>query len=528
MRLAARLVWNARQQRTRPPLSKGLPAPAKRARPAPAALAVLALGLGGVGLAGLGLAGAPEAAAQSTKDTQRRLEAGRQQLDERNRAEQGLAADVGQLRLEREQLNQSLVETARLIQKGEGQLSSIEARMGELEAQEKLLKGSLAQRHDQIARLLAAMQRMGRNPPPVMITRREDALQMVRSAMMLASAFPEMRDQALALAGRLTELARVMDDIKSEGDKLKTETARLSDGRTRLAQLMETKRQSIAERQGELDKVRREAVEIARSVEDLNELIARLDKAVSAHTGQDLTGRTPPAPAETPVAAAPSPPAAATPPAVEAAPPVVAAPAAVPSPPQAVAAAPVPPAKPPAAVAPKAPERQVAAIEIAPKGSHVATLDPGRLKPARPFDQTRGQLQMPAQGRRVIAFSEKMQHGGQSKGIVIETRHSAQVTAPADAWVVFAGEFRTFGQLLIINAGDGYHILLAGLSQIDVQLGEFVLAGQPVGVMSGAAKGGKAKAADNAPVLYIEFRKDSRPIDPAPWWSPEGSQKVQG
>jgi septal ring factor EnvC (AmiA/AmiB activator) len=93
---------------------------------------------------------------------------------------------------------------------------------------------------------------------------------------------------------------------------------------------------------------------------------------------------------------------------------------------------------------------------------------------------------------------------------------------------VFAGEFRTFGQLLIINAGDGYHILLAGLSQIDVQLGQFVLAGEPVGLMSAAPKAQKTSQQGNAPVLYIEFRKDSRPVDPEPWWAAAGPQKVQG
>ena len=149
---------------------------------------------------------APQSAAPKTADeAQRRLEATRQQLDQRKRQERGLAEDVGQLRAERDQLNRNLVDTARQIQKGEAQMTGIEARLGELEVQEKLLRGSLSQRHDSIARLLAAMQRMGRNPPPVMITRREDALQMVRSAMVMAAAFPELREQALALASRLND-----------------------------------------------------------------------------------------------------------------------------------------------------------------------------------------------------------------------------------------------------------------------------------------------------------------------------------
>jgi septal ring factor EnvC (AmiA/AmiB activator) len=77
---------------------------------------------------------------------------------------------------------------------------------------------------------------------------------------------------------------------------------------------------------------------------------------------------------------------------------------------------------------------------------------------------------------------------------------------------------------LIINAGDGYHVLLAGLSHIDVQVGQFVLAAEPVGTMAPEPPG---KTQDSAPVLYVEFRKEGRPIDPDPWWF-EGSQKVQG
>lgn len=432
-------------------------------------------------------------------EAQRRLDTTRQRLDERRETEKVVTADVERLQAERQRLHQSLAETARLIQRSEGQLTAIEARQSELEAQEKLLRGSLAQRHDVIVKLLAAMQRMGRNPPPAMITRREDALQMVRSAMMLATAFPELRGKALELAGRLSELARVMADIKSETDKLKGETQRLGEAQIRLAQLNEARRLSLAERQAELDAVRREAAEIAKSVTDINELITRLDKAVTAHTGR------PTAPA--------------------------AAPPAAPAPPAEVALQmPDPGARPKAPDAPaiaRPPERPGPAFELAPKGNKVAALTPGLMKPAIPFAKARASLHLPAQGRRILAFGDKT-HNGRSKGLVLETRHGAQVTASADGWVVFAGEFRSFGQLLIVNAGDGYHMLLAGMSQIDVQLGEFVLAGQPVGLMAVAPKGSKPKGTEGAPVLYVELRKDGQPIDSQPWWVPESSKKVQG
>src|SRR5207247_11168532 len=136
----------------------------------------------------------------------------------------------------------------------------------------------------------------------------------------------------------------------------------------------------------------------------------------------------------------------------------------------------------------------------------------------------KGLLPLPVQGKRVLTFGEKTQNGGQSKGVILETRHGGQVVSPSDGWIVYAGEFRSYGQLLIINAGGGYHILLAGLSQIDVQPGQFVLAAEPVGTMSGWPQQAQPAAMNNAPVLYIEFRKDGRPIDPDPWWV-SGHQK---
>jgi len=108
---------------------------------------------------------------------------------------------------------------------------------------------------------------------------------------------------------------------------------------------------------------------------------------------------------------------------------------------------------------------------------------------------------------------------------VIKTRYGAQITSPTDGWVVYAGKFRTYGQLLIIKAGDGYHVLLAGLSRIDVQSGQFVLAAEPVGTMKSAPG---LRAGKNSPRLYVEFRKDGRPINPRPWWSASSRQRVQG
>jgi murein hydrolase activator len=446
-----------------------------------------------------------------------------------------IEANVANLDAERERLNARLVETAALIQKSEAKMTSIEGRMVELEAQEKVVRGSLGQRHGQIASLLGALQRMGRNPPPALITRREDALTMVRSAMVLSAAFPELRGQALQLTERLTELQRVMSDIRTEGDRLTTETQRLEESRVRLASLMDAKKRSITDKQQELAAVRQASAEISKNVNELGDLITRLDAAVTANVKSMAAYQATPRPQEPVDVAAVTP----TPePAAPAAAPAPAQPIKVEPPsapePSNVAAAPTtvaPPAAPPPA------ETQVAAIqppklkpqivELAPATGSLIPGPASRMSPAIAFASARGKLPLPAQGRRAIAFGERTQYGGQSKGIVIETRGGAQIVSPSDGWIVYAGEFRSYGQLLIINAGDGYHILLAGLSQIDVQPGQFVLAAEPVGTMGGATRQVSTAAPVGSPVLYIEFRKDGRPIDPDPWWA-SGQQKVQG
>jgi septal ring factor EnvC (AmiA/AmiB activator) len=449
----------------------------------------------------------PGKAPKNAEEAKKKLQKRKQELEKVQSEAKSIESDVDTLDKERESLNVKLVETAALIKKSEGQLTAIEDRLQELSAQEKLLKGSLNERHGQIAKLLSALQRMGRNPPPVLITQREDALKMVRSAMLLASAFPELGNQARALAARLNELVGVMTEIRTKGDQLRAEMGKLNDSRARLASLLEVKKATIEERQSALKKMRSAAADISASVTDLNELISRLDQAVKENTGLGAYEE------ETKRAAADLRPSVG-PGAEEAA---------------------APDDKVVTKDGRKDEETQVAVLPVPSRPSDVVELapgatlgSPGRIKPEIPFAQAQKRLPLPAQGRLVLKFSEKTQYGGQSKGIVLETRQGAQVTSPCDGWIVYAGEFRSYGQLLIINAGGGYHVLLAGLSQIDVQPGQFVLAAEPVGTMSGwSSQQAQPAAVNSAPVLYVEFRKDGTPIDPDPWWVP-GHQKVQG
>jgi septal ring factor EnvC (AmiA/AmiB activator) len=431
-----------------------------------------------IALIGLALNAPPALAQQTPGQARESLEKTRKELDQTHQRTKGLEKSVAEIQAERERLSDSLRETARIIHDSEARLTEIERQQAILAEQEHKIRGQLSARHGKIAVLLGAMQRMGRNPPPVLITRREDALQMVRSAMILARAFPELAEQATILSSRLAELVKIMEASKAQSEILRAETARHEVERTRIAQLIETRRQSLAEYQPALDAARRQAVETAKRIEDLTTLIASLDAK-----GGSIT----------PVPGQPAPPL--------------------------LSAEKPPSARPAGSPVQASPKSGPAMAQLVPSASQLAALSSVPMRPALPFAQTKGSLPLPAQGKRVLGYGDKTQFGTQSMGVVLETRHSAQVRSPCDGSVLWAGPFRTWGQLLIINAEDGYHILLAGLSQIDVQVGQFVLAGEPVGLMSAAPKSQSAKSEGNAPVLYVEFRKDNRPIDPDPWWA---------
>jgi len=137
-----------------------------------------------------------------------------------------------------------------------------------------------------------------------------------------------------------------------------------------------------------------------------------------------------------------------------------------------------------------------------------------------PFSKARGKMIFPVRGHLVTRYGEIGGATGlAARGLTITTRKEARIVAPYDGEVVFAGLFRGYGQLLIIAHGEGYHILLAGLSRIDSAVGQTLLAGEPVGVM------GRAESGD--PSLYIELRRKGEPINLLPWLA-ANHEKVSG
>jgi septal ring factor EnvC (AmiA/AmiB activator) len=392
------------------------------------------------------------------------LEAARAELKRNAESEAKLRAEVEQFGDDRKKLNTALIGTAARIRDVEVRLTATETRMQPLEQQEKDMRRSLDERRDIIAEILAALQRMGRRPPPALLVTPEDAAKAVRSAIVLGAVVPEMRAHADRIASDLTELQKLRTAIGSERTKLSTDLKALSEEQRRMTLLIEERQKQQAESEKALSERRDQAGSLAKQVDNLRDLVSRLE------AGLDNA------------------------------------------------------AKAARAVPPPGDQKGLSRPALA------ALSDPGRLSPAIAFGSARGALPMPVNGVKIRDFGAPDGIGGSERGISVATRAGAQVTVPCDGWVVYAGPFRSYGQLLILNAGDGYHVVLAGMERISVEIGQFVLTGEPVAVMgSGLTQVAAASPVGTSqPVLYVEFRKDGSPVDPGPWWAKKESEKVRG
>ncbi len=417
----------------------------------------------------------------SREEAQKKLDETSQKLQSSRAQEQGLAQDVVALAEARAKLNTELIEAGTRVQASEAKLSETEAKLTELTDQVTVIRNSITERKETIVKMLSAMQRIGRTPPPAIVTRRDDALAMVRSAMLLAEVFPELKYQADNLSQELDGLVTLENGIREQRDAEKGATDSLAAEQSRIDQLLEEKKTKLAQSEVELAATRQAAEQQAAAVTELNDLIARLDQQIAKAQVAQYDAEVA---AEQALRAREQQRALATP-------------------------------------------GNEAVVEIKPESTKVAFASPSRMKPAMPFEAAKGTLALPAQGKRLKQFGDADGVGGTVKGISLQTRGEARIIAPADGWVVYAGTFRSYGQLLIINAGGGYHVLLAGMGRVDVSLGQFVLAGEPIAVMGAAPPASQGGNDSSRPVLYVEFRKDGRPIDPGPWWA-EASEKVQG
>jgi len=431
--------------------------------------------------AAVALTAPPPAAGQQKelKDIERALRKDRDQAEDLMQQAAALAREIQALQVES-------ISAARAAQDNETRLSALEAQLAELETRENGKVEALAARRNQLGVTLAALQRIALQPSDALLLSPAPPIDTVRSGMLLRAAIPAIEARAMALRAELDELTTLRTQIAARRSQRSETAAALTTDRERLSALIERKRQIRAIATQDQKAARKRAARLAERAKDLRELMEKVERAELQAEQRAAQAQAAKATREARA--------------------------------RAQAAQRVEAEKARKSAVPDTPSPQTEApIAQAPApGAQVALARPSNI---RPFPSARGSLIVPARGKMKTRFGQTQNDGRAARGIVIAARKGAQIVAPYDGKVVYAGEFRSYGQILIIEHGGRYHTLLAGLGRVDAVVGQWLLAGEPVGVLGGTRT--------SAPELYLELRHAGRPINPLPWLATTGD-KVRG
>lgn len=363
------------------------------------------------------------------------------------------------------QLGAELIAAGQRVDLADEDIRLIEERLEALFASEQSVRARLDGHDRSISNLLASLQRISAQPPPAIIVDPSDALGSARAAMLLGAVLPQLQERAETVTESLNELVALKQTALAESERLNANLTTLNEERLRIATIIEARNQGVEWLNDDLLREEAEAQALADRATSLEQLIAGLEGRIAAMTAADEATR------------------------------------------------------------------------AANSGQNVPTLDPetlrlafadtARTEPAVPIEAARGYLSAPVAGATLTTYGAADGYGGQSKGIAISTANGATVSAPADGWVVHSGPFLNYGQIVILNAGQNYLVVLAGLDSVAVEPGAFVQMGTPIGTM-GDAPNLEAGAGASGPALYIELREGGIPIDPEGWWTAQSQQQESG
>lgn len=369
-----------------------------------------------------------------------------------------LKAEIEAMKGDRDKQNAALIAAGERVKLAEADVAAVEEKIGELIVQELDTRGRLDGADKSISNVLAALERISRNPPPALIVDPSDALGSARSAILISAILPQLQAKADAVMADLNALNGIKLEAQAEEERLRANFDVLEEEQLRIATLIAARKSNEETATAALVAEEQEAAEMAERAAALKQQLAELGKQANA------------------VAAA----AAATQLATNGQAPTL--------------------------------DRETVLMALA---------NPERTAPAVPFAAARGFLNLPVSGVNVTNYGDGDGFGGISRGLSIVTRAEAPVMAPADGTVLFAGDYLNYGQIVILDVGQDHTILLAGLATVEARIGQFVRMGERVGTMGSRTIGRTAASSAGAsrPTLYIEMRNKNSPIDPTGWWA---------
>jgi murein hydrolase activator len=442
-------------------------------------------------LIGIGLPGHHVLAQTTTpSDEAQRVETELKAEQKRSRA---LETKARQLSQELEALRVQLVTVAKDTQSREALISNLELQIEELRAETDQRRSVLAERHRQLTGTLSALTGLSEDAPRAFFLYPGDPLEAVRGSILLRAAIPVIGERASVLREDLAALSAVQKDLNGKLQRLNQEDQSLMQDRAKIESLLEKKRALYDETSQASRKTNERLRTLTEKSASLKELMAALESERKAREAQEAAQIQAEEDARKQAQNQPS------------------------------VTLPTPNAPPPEPIAKNGEAAQLAAL------ARLPTRKPDGI---RPFPDE-GVVTAPAIGSLIVQYGQETTFGQTSKGIVVATRPGASVLSPFDGKIAFAGPFRDLGQVLIIEHDGGYHTVLAGFQRIDVATGNWVLAGEPIGIMpqeystvSESAVGTKTSGG-NRPQLYMELRRGGHPVNPLRWIT-AGSIRMNG
>ncbi len=374
------------------------------------------------------------------------------QLKERRNEETRLRDEAKAREKEVAALRHRMIEAADALQGAERRITEISAETARLEADEKEIAASLAAQQSSLGDALAALQSIERARPPALLVSPDDAAHAARTAMLLADVTPQIEARAAALKETLSRQKAVREALEKERADFERTNEDVAQRRALLADLLKEKQQERRTAERLAKAAQSETAALAARADTLRGVLNRLEKLSRVVAPR----RKPPPPSPNRIAA--------------------------------------PRDGPPAAATPR---REA-------------------FRPAKAFASARGALRSPIAGNVIGRFGAPRPEGGKFEGLRFAAGSGAIVTAPFEGNVSFARQWGRVGNLIVLDVGGGYHILLIGVGAFLVEEGQTVKAGEPVAAMNGAGA-----------ELDLEIRKNGDPVNPSLWLSenagPDGS-----
>ncbi len=360
-------------------------------------------------------------------------------------------AQAIQLNLELSKIDKTVIDLAKKIQNNEETLSQFEDRLALLRKELVIKEAVFIKENNALVQTIASLQSMSLNPSESVILQPLSPVEMIRSAILLRETVPVLNDKSSKLKIDLDEVYAQKKKIENLVKETKKQTSLLEKQQQDMKLLLKRKsklRQDAENKGTESQKI---AENLSSKAKDLRELLEEIEKQKELERKKREEAER---------------------------------------------------------LAEQKRLEELKRLNNKPQGLDAKTYETAKKQVQNSrFAQAKGTLSRPVRGNVITEYGQIISKGVTAKGITYKTRSNAQVISPYDGIVSFSGPFKGYGNIIIIEHGDGYLSLLAGLGSIDCELGQMLLAGEPVGTMPNS---------DNAK-LYVEIRKDKHPINPAPW-----------